>query len=59
MSNPNAEDAEDEPLHLFKPLRIRHPEYWQCIKLIAKSSLPADMTSRKALEAGWKEKERK
>ena len=58
MSNPNAKDAEDEPLHpedkpllLFKPLRIRHPEYWQCIKLIAKSSLPADITSSKALGA--------
>ena len=56
MSNPNAEDAKDEPLHpedeplnLFKPLRIRHPEYWQCIKLIAKSSLPSDMTSRKTM----------
>ena len=56
LSNPNAEEESlsnpnEEPLHLFKPVRIRHPEYWQCIKLIAKSSLPADMTSRKALDA--------
>ena len=48
MSNPN---VEEEPLQLFTPLKIRHPEYWQCIKLFAKSSLPADTTSKKALDA--------
>ena len=50
-SNPDSKKIEEEPLHLFKPPRIRHPEYWQCVKLIAKSSLPADMKSKNALNA--------
>ena len=51
MNQTLIQKLEEEPLHLFKPPRIRHPEYWQCVKLIAKSSLPADMKSKNALNA--------
>ena len=45
LSNPESNiNVDEEPLHLFTPPRLRHPEYWQCIKLIAKSSLPDKAT---------------
>jgi len=52
LSNPESNiNVDEEPLHLFTPPRLRHPEYWQCIKLISKSSLPVDMISKNAINA--------